>query len=118
GYFYTKRAYAPVLASFKQRNDGGVELWVTNDTLNEVTDTLTIRLGTFANGTVWEESCQIQVGANSSQVVWHCHADKITAGPDSYLSVHSAKGLLPANHYFFSPIEEFHRTPAQPEIPI
>src|SRR5256886_6119588 len=49
GYYYTRRAYAPVLASFKERNDGGVELWICNDTLNEVTETLTIRSVTFAN---------------------------------------------------------------------
>lgn len=118
GYFYIRRAYAPLLASFKGRIDGGVELWISNDTLNEVTDTLTIRSGTFANGMVWEESCQIRVVANCSQVVWHGNAGKITAGPDSYLSVHSTKSLFPANRYFFLPIKEQQRTPAQPEITI
>lgn len=118
GYFYTKRAYAPVLASFKEGNDGGVELWMTNDTLNEVTDTLTIRYGTFANGTVWEESCPVRVVANSSQVVWRSDARKITVGPDSYLSVHSKDSLFPANRYFFSPIKDMQRSPAQPEMTI
>src|SRR5437868_7522687 len=101
---------------FKKRNDGGVELWICNDTLNEVTETLTIRSGTFAKGTVWEDSCQIRAGATSSQVVWHCTAVKITAGPDSYLSVHATSSLFPANRYFFSPIKELQRTPAPPEI--
>jgi beta-mannosidase len=118
GYFYTRRAYAPLLASFKERHDGGVELWMTNDTLNEVTDTLTIRFGTFANGTVWEESCQIRVMANSSQVVWHGNPEKMTADPGSYLSVHSAGSLFPANRHFFSAIKDLQRTPAQPEITI
>jgi beta-mannosidase len=118
GYFYTRRAYAPVLASFKERDDGGVELWICNDTLNEVTETLTIRSGTFANGTIWEDSCQIRAEANSSQVVWHCNAGKIMAGPDSYLSVHATNSLFPANRYFFSPIKELQRTPAPPEITI
>jgi beta-mannosidase len=118
GYFYTRRAYSPVLASFQERKDGGIELWMTNDRLNEVTDTLTIRFGTFANGTVWEENCQIRVGANSNQVVWHSLAGKITAGPDSYLSVHSTNNIFPANRYFFAPIKKLQRTPAQPEITI
>jgi beta-mannosidase len=118
GYFYTRRAYAPLMASFKQHNDGGVELWMTNDTLNEVTDTLTIRFGTFANGTAWEENSQIRVMANGNQEVWHCDAGKITAGPDSYLSVHSTNSLFPANRHFFSPIKELQRTPAPPEITI
>lgn len=118
GYFYTRRVYAPVLASFKERSDGGVELWICNDTLNEVTDTLTVRAGTFTKGTVWEESCRIQVAANSSQVAWYCKADKITAGSDSYLSARATKSLFPANRYFFAPIKDLQRTAAQPEITI
>jgi beta-mannosidase len=119
GYFYTRRAYAPVLASFKeQKNDGGVELWVTNDTLSEVMETLTIRAGNFASGTLWEESCQVRVAANSSQPVWRSAAGQIMAGPDSYISVHAANKLCPANRHFFHPIKELQRTPTQPEITI
>ncbi|MBV9616760.1 MAG: glycoside hydrolase family 2 protein, partial [Ktedonobacteraceae bacterium] len=97
GYFYAKRAYAPMLASFKALNDGGVELWVTNDTLSAINDTLSIKAGNFASGTIWEENCQIRVGANSNQIVWHSLAGKITAGPGSYLSVHSTNNIFPAN---------------------
>jgi beta-mannosidase len=118
GYFYTRRAYAPVLASFKARDDGGVELWISNDTLNEISDTLTIRLGTFANGVVWEENSPIHVAANSSQVVWHRDAEKITVDADSYLSVYSWEHLFPMNRHFFAPIKELRRTPTQPEITI
>ena len=32
GYFYAQRVFAPVLASFKEEADGGVSLWITNDT--------------------------------------------------------------------------------------
>ena len=35
-YFYVRRAYAPVMASFKAMDDGGVELWIVNDTLNSI----------------------------------------------------------------------------------
>jgi beta-mannosidase len=118
GYFYTRRAYAPVLASFQKREDGSAELWLTNDTLNEVTDTVTIRLGTFANGTVWEESCQARVAGNGNQVVWRGNAEKITPRPDCYLSVHSADSLFPANWHFFSAIKDLQRTPVPPEITI
>ena len=118
GYFYTKRAFAPVLASFKERSDGGVELWITNDTLDEVIDTLTIKFGTLDKGTVWEESRQIQVEANGSQMVWHGEAGKMMIGPDGYLSVHSTKSLFPTNRHFFSPLKERQRTSVQPEITI
>jgi beta-mannosidase len=106
------------LASFQARDDGGVELWITNDKLDKVTDTITIRFGSFVNGTIWEESCPVQAEANSSQVVWRSDAGKITPGSDSYLSVHSTKSLFPANRHFFSPIKELVRTRALPEITI
>ena len=32
GYYYLRRVFAPVLASFKPDPDGGLELWLTNDT--------------------------------------------------------------------------------------
>jgi beta-mannosidase len=118
GYYYTRRAYAPVLASFKARVDGGIELWVMNDSLDEVTDTLTIRSGSFANGTVWEENRQVRVAANSSQAVWQGNADALTTGPDSYLSVHSMNGHVPENRHFFAPVKDLQFTPSQPEITI
>jgi beta-mannosidase len=37
GYFYTRRAYVAVIASFQKGNDGSVEIWITNDTPGEVT---------------------------------------------------------------------------------
>jgi beta-mannosidase len=118
GYFYAKRAYAPVLASFKQREDGGIEMWITNDTLHDVTDSITVRSGTFAGAPLWEESRQVTVPANSSQAVWCWDAEHITARPDSYLSVRSTGQIFPANRHFFAPIKDLQRTPVQPEITI
>ena len=56
GYFYSKRVYAPVLASFKPLDDGGLELWITNDLLQPVTDTVTVRLATFNGETLLEDT--------------------------------------------------------------
>src|SRR5437870_7355930 len=68
GYFYARRVYAPVLASFKELEDGTVELWITNDTLNDVNDTVTVQLGTFSKGTLWQEQQQVSIPANGNQV--------------------------------------------------
>ena len=118
GYFYAKRAYAPVLASFKALADGGVELWVTNDTLAEIEDVVTVRQGTFEGGTVWEEGKSIRVVANSSQAVWRWEAEQVAAAPDRYLSVKSASDVFPFNRHFFVPIKDLRRIPAQPEVSI
>jgi len=118
GYFYAKRVYAPVLASFKALADDEVELWITNDTLSEVEDSVTVRLGTFDGGTLWEESKSIRVAANSSQAVWRWEADQVAAQPDRYLSVRSAGDAFPFNRHFFAPIKDLQRAPAQPEVSI
>lgn len=118
GYFYAKRAYAPVLASFKALADGGVELWITNDTLTQVEDTITVRLGTFEGGTLWEESKSIRVAPNSSQAVWRWEADQAAAAPDRYLAVTSAGDVFPFNRHFFVPIKDLRRTPTSPEVNI
>jgi beta-mannosidase len=116
GYFYAKRAYAPVLASFKALDDGAIELWITNDTLTDVSDAVLIQLGTFAAGTVWEERHQVQVPANSSQAVWRGEAPHVVTGPDHYLAVRSPAGRFPANRHFFAAIKDLPRPVVEPEI--
>jgi len=65
-YYYLKRVYAPVLASFKSASDGTLELWLTNDTQFPVTEHGTVRLGTFDGQTLWEQSQQLAVAAGAS----------------------------------------------------
>jgi hypothetical protein len=45
-----------------------VELWITNDTLSRVTDT--VWLETFAGEKIWEESCQVEIGPND-RAAWY-----------------------------------------------
>jgi beta-mannosidase len=116
GYFYVKRAYAPVLASFKAMDDGAIELWVTNDTLEDVNDTLVIHLGTFAKGVVWEEQHQVRVPANSSQVVWRSGPRQVVAEPDHYLLVRSLGELFPPNRHFFDIVKDLQRPVTEPEV--
>jgi beta-mannosidase len=118
GYWYVKRAYAPVLASFETLPDGSVELRVTNDTLTELKDEATIRLGAFSGETVWEEEVPVLVHANASRAVARWEAGRLPGGPDRYLSVRSAVGLFPKNRHFFAAIKDLKREPAEPEANI
>jgi beta-mannosidase len=118
GYYYVRRAYAPILASFKALEDGDVELWVTNDTLGEVEGNATVRLRTFGGDTVWEESLPVRVGANSSRPVGRWDGSMNNGRADRYLSVHSMEGFCPPNRQFFAAIKDLHRTPVQPEATI
>jgi beta-mannosidase len=62
-----------------------------------------------------DQSFQLVSFVNDNRIVWHFDAGKMIAGPDRYLTVHSAKSLFPANRHFFSPIKELQHTPVQPE---
>jgi beta-mannosidase len=118
GYYYARRAYAPVLASFKSHNVDGVELWITNDTLADIHDTVTVRQATYAGQIVREEKFPIDILAQSSQRVYHWTSDQMAGGPDQYLVVRSTLDTFPANRHFFAPIKDLQRSVAQPEVSI
>jgi beta-mannosidase len=116
GYFYAKRAYAPVLASFKALADGGVELWLTNDTLFEIVDTLTVRYRAFSGETTWEENYPVRIPANTSRVIHHWVAERAPNSAEHYLNVHSAGHLFRTNRHFFVAIKDLKRPPATVHI--
>ncbi|HRE26547.1 MAG TPA: hypothetical protein PK954_07940, partial [Anaerolineales bacterium] len=116
GYYYTRRVYAPVLASFKALPDGSVELWITNDTLQPVETPVVVMYGDFAAGTLWTETLAVSVPANASQVVWRCAADRAEARPDRYLAVRSPGHAFPANRTFFAALKDLERKIVAPQI--
>ncbi len=77
GYYYLKRAYAPIIATFKVLDDGGVQLWITNNSLSPAEDTIAVRHGAFAGETDWERSLTIAVPSAASRVVQQWHAGEL-----------------------------------------
>ncbi|HEX2742648.1 MAG TPA: glycoside hydrolase family 2 protein, partial [Rubrobacter sp.] len=118
GYYYARRAYSPILASFKTLPDGSIELWLTNDTLSNVEDDVTVRLATFEGETIWEESFVAHVPSNASRSVARWSADHTPGAPDRYLSVRSARDHFSANRHFFAAIKDLRRTPVEPDMDI
>ncbi|MBN2501510.1 MAG: glycoside hydrolase family 2 protein [Anaerolineales bacterium] len=106
GYYYAKRAYEPVLASFKELENGGVELWVTNDTLAPVEGQVIVANRKFNGETVRETGLTIEVPANASQMVVSWSAAELEAGPDHYLAVYSPDNLFTFNRHFFAAIKD------------
>ncbi|MFN8447638.1 MAG: glycoside hydrolase family 2 protein [Anaerolineae bacterium] len=116
GYYYVQRAYEPVLASFKALEDGGVELWLTNDTLQPISTTVVVSLRAFAGETVWSETLQVSVGANASQPVARWSAERFPHRAAQYLSVTAPGGDIPGNRHFFGMIKDLQRTPVAPTV--
>jgi beta-mannosidase len=118
GYFYAKRAYAPILASFKEEVDG-VSLWITNDTLEDFGDTVSVLHGDFSGQELHEEVLEVRVPANASVKVRHLsfHELGIKDPRQEYLAVRSRSGILslskgglfPDNRHFFVEVKDLKR---------
>ncbi|HEX5848765.1 MAG TPA: glycoside hydrolase family 2 protein [Rubrobacter sp.] len=118
GYFYARRAYSPLLASFKMLPDGSVELWLTNDTLSLMRDRVTVHLATFGGEKIWEENHSVEVSSNASRPVARWTAEQASGAPDRYLSVTSSGDHFPSNRHFFAPIKDLEREPVEPHVEI
>jgi beta-mannosidase len=118
GYYYARRAYSSILASFRALPDGSTELWLTNDTLSRVEDDLVVRLGTFEGEKIWEENLRARAPANSSLPVARWDADRASGAPDRYLSVGSDRGRFPPNRHFFAAIKDLSRATVEPSVDI
>ena len=118
GYYYARRAYSQVLASFKELPDGSVELWITNDKLSEIEDEVMVRLAGFDGKTVWEETSPVRMPANASMPVARWSPARVGADPGSYLSVSSPGATFPKNRHFFAAIKDLQREPAGPEVKV
>ena len=116
GYHYVRRVYAPLLASFKPLDDGSVELWLTNDRVENISGELIVALLDMREGggsaTLWSDDVRYAVSDNGSQPVWSVTADRIDADPSRVLVVRAKDDAFPANRLFFAPIKDLVRDKA------
>jgi beta-mannosidase len=100
-WYAVRRAYAPVMASFKALDDGTVELWVTNDRPEPVIVAARIELATFAGAALFDANVQVPVPATTSVRIWRGHPE---AAVDHVLLVRSAQ--FEGNRHFFAAIKD------------
>ncbi len=119
GYHYVRRAYSPLMASFKPLADGSVELWITNDLARNASGGLIVKLLDMRGATVWRDEVPYAVPDNGSQPVWRGNAACIAALPNHVLTVRAVDDAFPANRHFFAAIKDLDRSRgAQPECAI
>ena len=113
-YFYVRRAYAPLMASFKS-SEGGVELWLVNDTLLPVAGELRLCMATFAGETLWEDTFAYLVGPNASRCVWRSDAANAQGERGHVLMVRATGDRFAPNRHFFAALKDLDRP--MPEAP-
>ncbi len=119
GYFYLKRAYAPVLASFREET-GGVSLWIMNDTLEVIQDEIHVIYGDFEGHRRYEKALRIQVGPNTLQRVVDFPWEELGRQDpkQEYIAIRSSKRLFPDNRLFFVEIKDLVRPTPQVSVEI
>ncbi|MGQ9880681.1 MAG: beta-mannosidase [Armatimonadota bacterium] len=99
-YHYVARAFAPLLYTFRQEEDGSVTLWGGNDTLEPASSDLRIRRMRLDGTVLSDEVHRVKVPANSSQQL--LHLDPPSDAVAEFLVVQVRKGdPAPDNIHFF-----------------
>lgn len=99
-YHYVARAFAPLLYTFRQEENGSVTLWGVNDTLEPASSDLRIRRMRLDGAVLSDEVHRVKVPANSSQQL--LHLDPASDAGAEFLVVQVRKGdPAPDNIHFF-----------------
>ena len=111
-YHAVRRAFAPVMASFKSAADGAIELWISNDTRAPVRGEVTISFEGFdgAQSQTWIVAYDAPAGGHATP--WRA---ELPSAPDRVLrATCAAKTFEPARH-LFAPIKDLKLIDGRPQ---
>ncbi len=115
-YHAVRRAFAPVMASFKSVGDDEWELWVTNDRREPVRGAAIVELKPFHGLSVWSETHEFIVSAGGQSLLWGGH---VHSGCEGFLTVKSVDLVFPPNRQLLQPIKRLALDPAvRPQMSI
>ena len=113
-WYAVARAYAPVMASFKETEDGAIELWVVNDTPRSLAIVATVALNGLDGRLFWTEAIQSTSNANSSAAIWRRDAGMFGAAAGKLLTARSPS--FAPNQYRPTSIKELSAPSPAPAI--
>ncbi len=100
-YWAVRRAFAPVLASFREAPGDTVELWISNDTLSAIAGEATLSLDALDGQTIWRETLGYEADTGGHAVVWRGPRPREAS---HVLRVQSADGGFDTNRLLAGPI--------------
>jgi beta-mannosidase len=106
GYYYAKRAFAPVLASFREADDGGLELWISNSGRTSSEAEAIVMVGGFDGTPIRRDALNVQLEPGESRSVWSLATGDLTRDGGTYAWVESPNGAFPSNRHFFAEIKD------------
>lgn len=115
GWHAVRRAFAPVLASFRTEDDGSAELWITNDTLGAINANIQLSLETLGGRVLWRRALEVAVAGASHAVAWRGDGPR---GTDQVLRVWSTSGAFGSNRLLPGPIAHMALPAGAPSVTI
>ena len=112
GYYYAKRAFSPILASFVRDGDR-LELWLSNSTATRCDVRALVTVGSVDEAVADHIDVGATVGPRQSVMAWSTVGE---LGPDQVAWVESPDGLFPANRLFFAEIKDIPFLPATLDV--
>ncbi|GAA1839040.1 glycoside hydrolase family 2 protein [Microlunatus capsulatus] len=107
GYYALRRAFAPVLASFRvDAAAGTAELWVTSSGTAPVRTTAVVTLAGFDGTEHLRVEVPVDVAAGASEVVWGWSGGPEGLSADRYLWVDAADGAFGPGRAFLAEIKD------------
>ena len=100
-YHAVRRAFAPVLASFRSGADDALELWISNDTLSPLEGEVVITLETLDGVVEQDWTLPFSAASGGHAVPWSA---TLPARADRVLRAASASGQFETARYLFVPI--------------
>lgn len=116
GYYFLKRAYAPVIASFRRADGDQLELWVANSTGHDVRTQAVVELGSFDGS--WHRRVTVPVNVPAGAAAWVWEGEPGEATSERYAWVSSPDGAFPANRLFFDHLKNLPLPPPELSVEI
>jgi beta-mannosidase len=117
-FYAAARASAPVATSFRDREDGGLELWLVNNSLHQVDLELDVELGRFDGTVRAAQTAHGSAASGSSVVVWSIGPADLPRDAAHYAWVSDPSGTVPTARAHFAEIGQLELGPSHLEVTV
>ena len=113
-YYAVRRAFAPVLATVKPLPGGQFELWLLNDSSQELEDVIVLRIERFDGAVLSEQYFPVRSEPNSAaQLVRGFGWGRVVQPRSTYVTIESERGAFASSHQVFANPRELELPPAE-----
>ena len=113
-WYAVRRAFAPVLVTVKPLPGGQFELWLVNDSAEEIEDVIVLRIQRFDGAVLSEQHLPVRSEPNSAaQLVRRFGWGRVVQPRSTYVTIESERGAFAPNHQLFANPRELELRPVE-----